>query len=115
MPGNIHKHFHVELVKRAGNDPFPSQSRDDSQNTPIIDTLEEPEYEIESILRARTIKRGGGLYRQALVKWAGWADPTWEPVEYIQEAKALDDFENKYGSIISSDGGGPLASGKYVG
>ena len=47
VPENIHKHFHVEIVKRAGIGPFPSQSRDDSQNPPIIDKLEEPEYEIE--------------------------------------------------------------------
>ncbi|KAI0992097.1 hypothetical protein K3495_g16089, partial [Podosphaera aphanis] len=37
VPGNIHKRFHVELVKRAGADPFPSQSRDDAQNPPIMD------------------------------------------------------------------------------
>ncbi|KAI0994661.1 hypothetical protein K3495_g13520, partial [Podosphaera aphanis] len=32
VPGNIHKRFHVELVKRAGTDPFPSQKRDDARN-----------------------------------------------------------------------------------
>ena len=39
VPGNIHKHFHVELIKRAGDDPFPSQIRDDPQNPPVIDEL----------------------------------------------------------------------------
>ena len=63
VPGNIHKRFHIELVKKAGNDPFPSQLKDDSQNPPIIDKLGDPEYEIESILRARKIKRGRGSYR----------------------------------------------------
>ena len=62
VPGNIHKRFHVELIKRAGSDPFPSQFRDDAQNPPIIDELEEPEFEVESILRARTIRRGRGKY-----------------------------------------------------
>ena len=50
VPGNIHKRFHVELVKKAGSDPFPSQVRDDAQNPPIVDGLNEPEYEIETIL-----------------------------------------------------------------
>ena len=58
VPGNIHKRFHVELVKRAGNDPYPSQKRDDSQNTPLLDNLSEPEYEEESINRGRTVRRG---------------------------------------------------------
>ena len=40
VPGNIHKRFHVELIKRAGSDPLPSQIRDDAQNPPIIDDLD---------------------------------------------------------------------------
>ena len=43
VPGNIHKHFHIELVKRARTDPFPSQIRDDAQNPPVIDELGVPE------------------------------------------------------------------------
>lgn len=115
VPGNIHKRFHVELVKRAGTDPFPSQERDDAQNPPLIDDLDDPEYEIESILRARTVCRGRGKFRQALVKWTGWVDPTWEPVEYIQDTSALDDFENKYGSIETNDGPTNNTSGAFVG
>lgn len=115
MPGNIHKRFHVELVKRAGSDPFPSQFRDDAQNPPIIDDLEQPEYEVESILRARTVRRGRGKYRQALVKWVSEANPTWEPVEFIEEAKALDDFEAKYGPIATNDGPPEDSVGAFVG
>lgn len=40
--GNIHKRFHVELVKRAGNDLLPSQIRDDARNPPVKDNLNEP-------------------------------------------------------------------------
>ena len=58
VPGNIHKRFHVELVKRAGTDSFPSQNRDDAQSPPLLDDLGETEYEVESILRARTTRRG---------------------------------------------------------
>ena len=83
----------VELVKRAGSDPYPSQTRDDAQNPPVADEINEPEYEVESILRARTVQRGRGTYRQALVKWVGWKEPTWEPIDNVMDTKALDLFE----------------------
>lgn len=115
MPGNIHKRFHVELIKRAGSDPLPSQIRDDAQNPPVIDDLEESEYEVESILRARTYSKGRGKYRQALVKWVSDANPTWEPIEYIENTKALDDFEAKYGPIAVNDGPPQNSTGTFVG
>ena len=115
VPGNIHKRFHVELIKHAGDDPFASQSRDDAQNPPVIDDLGEQEYEIETILRARTVRRGRGRYRQALVKWRGWIDPTWEPVENLRETEALSKFEDVHGSIDSNDGPPQLSKGCFVG
>lgn len=115
VPGNIHKRFHVDLIKRAGTDPFPSQFRDDAQNPPVIDDLGVPEYEVESILRARTIRRGRGKFRQALVKWVSEIDPSWEPIEYIEDTVALDRFESKYGPIAINDGPPETSIGKYVG
>ncbi|KAI0992798.1 hypothetical protein K3495_g15386 [Podosphaera aphanis] len=115
VPGNIHKRFHVELVKRAGNDPYPSQIRDDAQNPPVLDELGEPEYEVESILRARTVKRGRGTFRQAMVKWVGWKSPSWEPVDNIKDTTALDDFEGKYGPIETNDGPAETDTGMFVG
>lgn len=115
VPGNIHNRFHVELIKRAGTDAFPSQNRDDAQNPPIVDDLDEKEYEIESILRARTVKRGRGKFRQALVKWTGWAEPSWEPIEYVADTIALDKFEKTYGSISSNNGPPDSRAGAYVG
>ena len=61
-----------------------------------MDNLNEPEYEIESIIRARATPRGRGKYREALVKWAGWAEPTWEPVENVKETAALEKFKSTY-------------------
>lgn len=115
VPGNIHKRFHVELIKRAGTDPLPSRKRDDAQNPPVVDELGESEYEIESILRARNIRRGRGTFRQGLVNWVGWADPTWEPIEYLEDTKALEEFERKYGSILSNDGPSKTDAGTFVG
>ena len=115
VPGNIHKRFHVELIKRAGNDPYPSQLRDDAQNPPVIDDLNEKEYDVESILRARTIIRGRGFCRQALVKWTGWADLTWELVENVKDTIALEKFENIYGPIETSDGPQQPQFGNFVG
>ena len=115
VPGNIHKRFHVELIKRAGNDPLPSQVRDDAQNPPVVDNLDEPEYEVESILRARTIRRGRGTFRQVLVKWVGWVDPTWEPIEYVKETVALDKFEALHGPAITKNGSDEQNTGEFVG
>ncbi|KAI0991341.1 hypothetical protein K3495_g16846, partial [Podosphaera aphanis] len=97
------------------DDPFPSQIRDDAQNPPVKDDLDEPEYEVESILRARTMNRGRGKIRQALVKWIGWAEPTWEPIQSIQDTRALDEFENLYGSIKTNDGPTKAKIGGFVG
>ena len=105
----------MELIKKAGTDPFPSQVRDDAQNPPVIDDLGIEEFPVESILRARTIRRGRGKFRQALVKWVSEADPTWEPVEFIEDTKALDDFENLYGPITDNDGPYQESTGNFVG
>ena len=115
VPGNIHKRFHVELVKRAGIDPFPSQIRDDAQNPPIIDELGTQEFPIEKIIRAGTVSRGRGQYRQALVKWVSEAGPTWEPIEFITETEALDKLEKFYGPIETNDGPSEEHAGKFVG
>ena len=52
VSGSIHNHFHVELVKRAGTDPFPRQRRGNAQKFAILDNLGKQEYEVESILGA---------------------------------------------------------------
>ncbi|KAI0996920.1 hypothetical protein K3495_g11264 [Podosphaera aphanis] len=115
VPGNIHKRFHVELIKRAGTDPLPSQICDDTKNPPIINDLENTEYEVESIIRARTICRGRGSYRQALVKWLGWIEPTWEPVENLKDTEALTEFEKRFGPIETNDGLSEMEAGTFIG
>lgn len=57
------------------------------------------EYKVESILRARTVRRGCGIFRQALVKWVSEADSSWEPTEKINYTIILDKFEALYGPV----------------
>jgi hypothetical protein len=71
VPGHIHPRFHVDLLKRAENDPLPSQIRDNTQPPPLfIDG--EPEYTIGKIKRARLKKVGKRNCREILVKWTGY-------------------------------------------
>ena len=111
-PLGIHHVFHVSLVKKAAEDPLPSQLTIDNEPGMIFDTLEDPssvainsdgEYTIERILRHRRQGRGWHL----LVKWLGWPEPTWEPLQQLQETTALDAYErllHDVGSVIPWDG-----------
>jgi hypothetical protein len=108
-PTGIHPRFHVELLRRASSDPLPSQQRDDEQPPPILEEQlggEEggEEYAVEEILRAKTTKRGRGVSRKALVKWQGYAEPTWEPIGAVQDTEALDRYEARWGPIQEHDG-----------
>ena len=79
----IHPIFHVSLVKKAAEDPLPSQLTINNEPGMIFDTPEDSfsvainsdgEYTIERILRHRCQGRGWCL----LVKWLGWPEPTWD-------------------------------------
>ena len=111
-PPGIHLVFHVSLVKTATEHPLPSQLTIDNKPGMIFDTPEdsssvainsEGEYTIERILRHRRQGRGWRL----LVKWLGWPEPTWEPLQQLQETTALDAYERllyNAGSVIPWDG-----------
>jgi hypothetical protein len=104
VPSGIHPRFHVDLLRRASSDPLPSQRQDDAQPPPVISEDGEEEYAVEEIIRAGKRGRGRGAYRGVLVKWKGWAEPTWEPLENMQDTEALDAFENTYGPADTNDG-----------
>ena len=111
-PPGIHPVFHVSLVKKAAEDPLPSQLTIDNEPSMIFNTPEDPssiainsdsEYTIERILRHRRQGRGWRL----LVKWLGWPEPTWESLQQLQETTALDAYErllHDAGSVIPWDG-----------
>jgi transposase InsO family protein len=103
IPGDIHPVFHTDLLRPAASDPLPGQETDDNQPDPVLIESHE-EYHIEEILCARQKPRSRGKGREALVKWTGHYEPTWEPLENLVDTAALDVFETKYGSALTNDG-----------
>lgn len=96
-PPGIHNVFHVSLLKLAADDPLPSQQSDDHR-PPAILTDEGEKYLVEKILDERRRHRKW----QVRVKWVGWAEPTWEPVEFLADTAALAQYEKDYGKVGSA-------------
>jgi hypothetical protein len=99
-PTNIYPRFHVELVRRAPQNPLPSQVTDDPQPGPLLQATdsEEEEYQIGNILRVRRKRRGRGWHREALVKWQGYVAPTWEPLSEVEHSDAYGEFVREFGN-----------------
>ena len=103
VPTGVHPVFHVDLIRPAATDPLPSQIVDDSQPPPVLVDNEE-EYEVEEVLDIRTKHQGRRAYQEALVKWAGYAETTWEKLDNLRECAALDTYEQHFGQIPSLHG-----------
>jgi hypothetical protein len=102
-PTGIHNVFHTWLLRPAADDPFPSQKQVDWQPPAIVSDDGEETFEVEAILDEREVKRGWGHQHELLVKWTGYAEPTWEPADAMEEVAALDEFEHLWG-IVSEEG-----------
>jgi hypothetical protein len=87
-PPGIDNVFHSKLLRLAGTDPLPSQVQTDAQPGPKV-VQEDVEYEVDHILRERLV----GGQKRLLVKWKGYARPTWEPYDAFEATAALDAWE----------------------
>jgi len=91
IPATIQKHrtFPVSLLHAAAEDPLTGQV-----TPPPLPVIVEGEdtWEVEKILDSRRMR--GQL--QYLVKWRGFADPTWEPEENLTKVKAVDIYHKRY-------------------
>jgi hypothetical protein len=80
----IHDVFHVSLLEKVNDNPYPQRVQPPPPPIEVEGTLE---YEVVEILDSRRI-RGKVLY---LVRWLGYGpeDDTWEPPESLTGAQEL--------------------------
>ncbi|KAL5612428.1 uncharacterized protein BROUX77_002584 [Berkeleyomyces rouxiae] len=76
-PTGIHPVFHVSLVRRARDDPLPSQVLANPEPPAIAPEeasgdLVAGEYLVDEILRHKVVDKR----HKVLVQWTGWAEPT---------------------------------------
>jgi len=103
IPATIQKHrtFPVSLLHAAAEDLLPGQVT--PPPLPVIIEGEE-EWEVEEILDSRRMR--GRL--QYLVKWRGFAHPTWEPEENLTEVEAVDKYHERYPEQLAPIRAAPL-------
>ena len=88
-PPGPHPVFHVDRIKLASSDPLPSQEVDDSQ-PPALQVAGEDEWVVEDIVAERERRVGRGAKREYEVKWRGYYQTSFEPVQLLEDTEALD-------------------------
>lgn len=103
VPGKKNDSFHVELLRPAASDHFPSQELPKYEPGPMLFDGE-LKYIVEEVLCARSVKEEGKNLRQVQVKWLGYDKPTWEPLQNLKGNDLLIAYEDKWGSAELYDG-----------
>ena len=86
----IHDVFHVSLLEKYFNNPYPGRDKEDAQLPPVI-VDGAPEYEVDYVVATRK-RRNKQKY---LVHWKGYGvqERTWEPAANLRNAQqALERF-----------------------
>ncbi|KAL5594183.1 uncharacterized protein BROUX77_007530 [Berkeleyomyces rouxiae] len=96
-PTGIHPVFHVSLVRRARDDPLPSQVLANPEPPAIAPEeasgdLVAGEYLVDEILQHKVVDKR----HKVLVQWTGWAEPTWEPLSHVLDTAALERYEQTH-------------------
>ena len=83
-----------------------------AQPPPLVPATKDckAEHKVERILYAENNKQGRGRHREVLIKWTGYADPTWEPRENFKDIIAIDKFKARFGSddLMGEDNAGAM-------
>ena len=95
LPG-IYNVFHTGLLRRASEDPLPSQERDNWQPPSLITDDGAEEYKVEKIIASRKLYNG---QTRLYIKWTGYAKPTWEPLDNFRDTTALEAYKAIHGPI----------------
>jgi hypothetical protein len=89
VSGKIHPVFHVDLLRPDLANPRPSQVQDDTRPRPVL-VGDHEEYAVEKILDVYT--KGKHKKDRAIVKWIGYAKPIDEPLEFVKNTDAYEEF-----------------------
>lgn len=102
-PAGIHNIFHTRLLKPAKSTPLPGQViREPQPPALMFDEDGEGMYEIDEILDQ---KKARGGKEQYLVKWTGYAKPTWTPESVLGLTDALRDWKERVRTGLVPIGG----------
>jgi hypothetical protein len=100
--------YHVDKIRPAASDPFPSQQTAKDIPTPVVvrdENADEEhlEWKVEEI-RDERIRQSRTEYQ---VKWKDWdqeSDLTWEPQAYLEDTEALDLWKSRTAGARSHSG-----------